>query len=181
MIVFRAFVILLFLATLVGSVAAQREQDPCEPVRSQLSGGNAPDLTLAEIRQNAACYDNAFIRVIGIYRASFENSDLYYPDDGKASAWINFDPFYSAIKHCSAANLKTLNRKDDGTFGFIALGVIKTKGSYGHMNGWDFEFQPICLERVELLSKSGAVFPSQTKETQKKILTWHKQQVRKLY
>lgn len=177
----RISLLLVLPFVVTGSAIAQRVKKPCEEAQIQLAGGNAPDLTLADINKNSDCYNNGFIRVIGIYRVAFENSDLYDPSGGISSAWLAFDPFYAAVKRCSDRNLKVLNRKNGGTFGFVALGIIKTKGRYGHMNGWSYEFNPICIEKVELLSDKGYVFESQPAETKSKILEWYKSEVRKLY
>jgi hypothetical protein len=164
------------------AVSGQDAKDPCGSVKVQLTSSDAPDVTLVEVKKDQLCFDGGFIRAIGIYRVAFENSDLYDPIDQTARAWINLDPFYPAVKRCgSPANLQTLNRKDGGTFGFIALGIIKTQGRFGHMNGWISEFQVICLEKVELLSRSGSVFSAKSGKEQKKILNWYNKEIRKLY
>jgi hypothetical protein len=94
---------------------------------------------------------------------------------------VKFDPFYAAVKRCSNRNLKALNRKNGGTWGFIALGVIRTRGGFGHMNGWKYLFEPICLEKVEALSDSGVIFDSHDDVTKRKIAEWYKNEVKKLY
>jgi hypothetical protein len=63
----------------------------------------------------------------------------------------------------------------------IALGILKTSGRYGHMSGWDREFQVICVEKTVLLSKSWAVFDKQSPAVQDKIVDWYKAAMRKLY
>ena len=164
------------------AIDAHPPQDPCESVRIQLASADAPDVTLADVQKNSRCFNDGFIRVIGIYRTFYENSDLYDPLDQSASAWADFNPFYSAVKRCSTpTDLKILEREKGGTFGFIALGIIKTEGRYGHMGGWTKKFQVICVEKVELLSEEGFVFPSQPEKVQKKILAWYNNEVRKLH
>jgi hypothetical protein len=177
----RPLISLFLLLILSTVVAAQRQKDACETARIQLAGGTAPDLTLAEIKKDARCYDNGFVRVIGIYRVAFENSDLYDPTAQSARAWVALDPFYGAVKQCSYKNLKALDKKNGGTFGFVALGVVKTSGRFGHMGAWTLEFNPICLEKVELLSNNGFVFTSQPANEQLKISNWFKSEVKKRY
>ena len=102
--------------------------------------------TLSDIYKLPQCFDGKFIRLAGIYRIAFENSDLYDPT-GNSSSWVSFDPFYPALKRCSThETLKLLERENGGTFGIVALGIIKTSGRFGHMGGWRSEFQMICLE-----------------------------------
>jgi len=83
------------------------------------------------------------------------------------------------VKRCgSPTNLQILDRKPGGTFELIALGMMKTQGRFGHMNGWDNEFQVICLEKVELLSEKGYVFSAQSEKVRQKILNWYNKEIR---
>jgi len=173
------FIVVLVIVLGAKSSTAQKPIDPCESVRIKLAGSEPTDLTLGEIAKNPTCYADRFVRLIGIYRVAFENSDLYDPDSERARAWVEFDPFYGAIKRCSNRSLKVLDRKDGGTFGFIALGIIRTKGRYGHLNGWDYQFEPICIDKAELLSTSGIMLDEHAMKD--KVVKWYKNEIRKLY
>jgi hypothetical protein len=174
-----SLVVLIF--ALSWTAAAQNQIDPCESVRTKLAGSEPADLTISEIAKNPSCYADQFIRLIGIYRVAFENSDLYDPDSKTARAWVEFETYSAALKRCSRGNLKILNRKNGGTFGFIALGIIRTMGRHGHMNAWDYQFEPICIDNVELISPSGNVFAAHDRMMQDKIVRWYKNEIRKLY
>ena len=167
---------------LASAIVTIGQKDSCEPIKIALASSDAPTYTFAEIRKQPKCFDNAFIEVIGILRTAFENSDFYDPVDHSARAWFTYGPFYSAVKRCSTSqDLKALDREAGGTWGLKALGIVKTNGNFGHMNGWDFEFQAICIENVTPLSPRGYVFASQPEKTQKKIVDWYKNEIRKLY
>jgi hypothetical protein len=149
------------------------EKDLCEETRILLTSSEPLTFTFSDIEKLPQCFDGRFVRIAGVYRSVFENSDFYDPM-GKASAWLAFDPFYPAIKRCSPPNaLKLLNRDAGATFGVIALGILKTNGRFGHMRGWKNEFQIICLDEIKDFSKSGAVFQYQTPQVQKQILEWY--------
>ena len=47
------------------------------------------------------------------------------------------------------------------------------------MNGYAYEFNPICLEKVELLSKTGKAFSAESESDKRKILSWFSAQNRK--
>ena len=163
-------------------INAQRASDRCESISVQLTDPDGADFTLADINKNPGCFENALVRLRAIYRVGFENSDLYDPVDITARAWLDLDKFYPAIKRCGDASaLSTITRKNGGTFGTVALGILKTSSHYGHMGGWNREFQVICIEKAVLLSKSWAVFGSQPSNTQSKIVDWYKAEITKLY
>ncbi len=69
-----------------------------------------------------------------------------------------------------------LDRKNGGTFGFIALGILRRGGAYGYMNGWANELQVICVETIVDFSGSGAVFDYQKPNVRKRILDWYAKQ-----
>lgn len=177
----RVVYISLMIGLGCGFAFAQDANDECNGIKARLADGRSPEVTLSEIEKSPKCWDNGFVHITGIYRTGFENSDLYDPTERSARAWVEFDPFLSALKCCSPKKLNALGHKNGGTFGFIALGIIKAKGGYGHMNGWDFEFQPICLKKVELLSNSWSLLQGQPEAIQNKILNWYSKELQKLY
>ncbi len=172
-------IFVVFCLMLIGIFSAraqttqQNQKDPCKELRFLALGGEAPTVSATDVKNLPQCFDGKFIRLFGVYRIAFENSDLYDPT-GNGSSWISYSPFYSAVEKCSApADLKLLNRKNGGTFGLIAMGVFKSGGFYGHENGWESEFQLICVEEVIDFSKIGTLFQYQTPKVQKQILDWY--------
>ena len=156
----------------------------------------APTVTATDIRNLPQCVHGKFIRLVGIYRVSFENSDFYDPTGEGGRAWITFDPFYSAVNRCSDQQaLHLLERKNGGTFGFVAMGIFhgpeppknvdpglpepirkaleRTTLGYGHLNGWPNEFQVICVEKIVLFSGNGSLFEFQKPDVRKRILSWY--------
>jgi hypothetical protein len=182
-----------------GAAYGQREKpkDPCDELRFMPLLNEAPTITATDVRNLPQCVSGKFIRLVGIYRIAFENSDLYDPtgDEG-GRTWITFDPFYSAVKRCSDRKaLHLLDRKNGGTFGFVAMGIFhgpelpknvdpklpaplrerleRTPLGYGHMNGWPNEFQVICVEEVISFSGDGSLFEYQKPDVKKRILEWY--------
>jgi hypothetical protein len=161
--------VLVFLFCALGVNA----QNSCGSIQTALASVfDSPTFRVAEVTQKPECFDGAFFRVVGIYRVSFENSDLYDPKDEKARAWLSTERFHSAVKRCSGDALKSLNRELGGTWGFTALGIMNTRGRFGHLGGWENQFDVICIENAELLSKEGNVFSSQPTAVQNRIVDW---------
>jgi hypothetical protein len=176
------FLVLSFGVFFTFSAQAQTtqktEKDPCEQTKFQLSSSDPITFTLSDIEKLPQCFDGKFIRLVGVYRIAFENSDLYDPIE-KSSAWLTFDPFYPAIKRCSSSEaLKLLNRESGGTFGIVAMGIINSNGSFGHMSGWKNQFQMICLEEIKDFSKYGLIFQAQPNKVQKQISDWYTKKMR---
>ncbi|MFL6228536.1 MAG: hypothetical protein ACJ741_07125 [Pyrinomonadaceae bacterium] len=184
-----------------GAAYGQQEKpkDPCSDLRFMPLSDEAPTVTATDVRNLPQCVAGKFIRLVGIYRISFENSDLYDPTGDGGGAWVTFDPFYSAVKRCSDHKaLRLLDRKHGGTFGFVAMGILRgpeppkdvdpnlpawfrerleqtprTPLGYGHMNAWPNEFQVICLEEVVFFSGDGSLFEHQKPDVRKRILEWY--------
>ncbi len=171
-------------------------KDPCSELRFLPLMNEAPTIDTTDVRTLPHCFSGKFIRIVGIYRISFENSDLYDPTDENGRTWITFDPFYSVVKRCSNAEaLRLLNREDGGTFGFVAMGIFhgpeppksvdpklpaalrerleRTPLGYGHLNGWPNEFQVICLEKLVKFSDDGSFIEFQKPQVRKRILDWY--------
>jgi hypothetical protein len=151
------------------------DKDPCKELRFMALGGEAPTLSIKEALQFPECVEGKLIRVYGIYRVAFENSD-FYDATGTGSSWLEFGPYYSVTKKCGSPEaLKTLDSKNGGTFGLIALGILRTGGGfgYGHMNGWDSEFQMMCVEDAKKFYKNGFVFSSLPLDVQKQVVNWY--------
>jgi hypothetical protein len=172
--IFIAFGIVLISTFAIHTQTSQQKQkDPCKELRFLALGGEAPTVSATDVKNLPHCFDGKFIRLFGVYRAAFENSDLYDPT-GNGRTWLSYSPFYSAVKKCSSPQaLKLLDRESGGTFGLIAMGVFKSGGGFGHMNGWESEFQLICVEEVKDFSKSGVLFQYQEPKVQKQILDWY--------
>jgi len=191
---------ILFVAIVVNAelVCAQQAnaKDPCKELRFLALMNEAPTVDVTDVRKFPQCFSGKFIRLVGVYRIAFENSDLYDPTDENGRTWITFDPFYSVVKRCSdAAALRLLNRKNGGTFGFVAMGIFhgpeppkfvdpklpaslrerleRTQLGYGHLNGWSNEFQVICIEKVVDFSDDGSFIEFQKPEVRKRILDWY--------
>lgn len=64
-----------------GAVYGQQEKtkDPCSELRFMPLLNEAPTLTATDVRTLPQCVSGKFIRLVGIYRVAFENSDLYDP------------------------------------------------------------------------------------------------------
>jgi len=152
----------------------QKKQDPCSELRFLALMNEAPTISATDIRKLPQCFNGKFIRLIGVYRVAFENSDLYDPTESGGATWVSLDPFYSAIKRCSSPEaLRLLMREKGGTFGFVAMGIFHSGGGFGHLNGWANEFQVICLEQLMDLSDSGNVLEYQNPKAHKRILDWY--------
>jgi hypothetical protein len=90
----------------------QEKSDPCSKLRFMPLLNEAPTISATDVRNLPQCFHGKFIRLVGIYRVAFENSDLYDPTGEGGATWISFDPFYSAVKRCSAPQaLKLLDRE----------------------------------------------------------------------
>ena len=174
----------------------EKPKDPCSEIRFMALLNEAPTITATDVRNLSQCVTGKFIRLVGIYRIAFENSDLYDPTGEGGRTWITFDPFYSAVKRCSDREaLRLLDRKKGGTFGLVAMGILhgpepykngdpklpapmrelleKTPRGYGHMNGWPNEFQVICVEKVVFFSGDGSLLEFQKPDVRKRILEWY--------
>jgi len=174
----------------------EKPKDPCAEVRFMPLLNEAPTITATDVRNLPQCVSGKFIRLVGIYRIAFENSDLYDPTGEEGRTWITFDPFYSAVKRCSDPEaLRLLNRKNGGTFGVVTMGIFhgpepyknvdpklpsalrerleRTPRGYGHMNGWSNEFQVICVEKVVFFSGDGSFIEFQKPDVRKRILEWY--------
>jgi len=164
-------------ALCTGAIAqTNKSVDPCADWR--FVSINAPTITATVLRYLPQCFNGKFIEMVGVYRTFFENSDLYDPTGGDDQrTWVSFDQYDAAVKRCSSSPaMHTLDRKGGGTFGFVALGILRRGGGFGHMNGWANELQVICVETVVKLSDSGAVFDYQKPKARKRILDWYSKQ-----
>lgn len=176
--------------------AQEKPNDPCSDIRFMPLSSEAPTITASDVGNLPQCVHKKFIRLVGVYRITFENSDFYDPTSEAGRTWITFDPYYSAVKRCSDREaMRLLDRKDGGTFGFVALGIFhgpefpknvdpklppdlrerleRTPIRYGHMNGWPNQFQVICVEKAVLLSGNGSVLEAQKPDARKRILEWY--------
>ena len=172
----RTFAICGIVITCSLAACAQqtKQKDPCSELRFLALLNDAPTISVTDVRNLPQCFDGKFIRLVGVYRVAFENSDLYDPTGNGGSTWVSFDPFYSAVKRCSSPQaLKLLDREKGGTFGFVAMGILHRGGGFGHMNGWDNEFQVICLESLVDFSDSGVLLEFQKPNVHKRILDWY--------
>jgi hypothetical protein len=161
-----------------GATQQQKAKNPCDELRFMPLLNEAPTITATDVRTLPQCFNGKFIRLVGIYRGAFENSELYDPTGEEGRTWITFDPFYSAVKRCSApGTLHALDRKDGGTFGFVAMGIFHgpelSRNRYGHENGWPNEFQLICVEKVVVFSGDGSLLEYQKPDVRKRILEWY--------
>jgi len=165
---------LLTCATTYAQQPKQKKDDPCSELRFLAGMNEAPRISATDVRNLPHCFEGKFIRLVGVYRVAFENSDLYDPTASGGRTWVSFDTFYSAVKRCSSAEaLRMLEREKGGTFGFVAMGVFHSGGGFGHMNGWANEFQVICLESVVDFSADGALLEYQNPKVRKRILDWY--------
>ena len=197
----HSILLLVLMAAAIANVATvvgqqQKPRDPCEEPPFMPLLNEAPTITATDVRSLPKCFSGKFIRLVGVYRVAFENSELYDPTGEEGRTWITFDPFYSAVKRCSApGTLQALDRKSGGTFGFVAMGIFhgpelpksvdpklppalresleKHPPGYGHMNRWPNEFQVICIEKVVLFSGDGSVLQYQKPDVRKRILEWY--------
>ena len=171
-------------------------KDACSDTRFMALLNEAPTITATDVRTLPQCVHDKFIRLVGIYRVSFENSDFYDPTGEGGRTWITFDSFYSAVKRCSDPQaLRLLEHKNGGTFGFVAMGIFhgpepsknvdprlpeairksleRTSIGYGHLNSWPNEFEVICVEKIVLFSGNGSLFEFQKPDVRKRILSWY--------
>ncbi len=194
------FILVLSGISFIGAGTAYcqpgKAQDPSSDLRFMPLMNEGPTITATDVRNLPQCVSGKFIRLVGIYRIAFENPDLYDPTGDGGRTWITFDPFYSAVKRCSdRKSLHLLDRKNGGTFGFVAIGIFhgpelpknvdprlptplrerleRTPLGYGHMNGWPNEFQIICVEEVVFFSGDGSVLEYQKPDVKKRILEWY--------
>jgi hypothetical protein len=162
------------------SVRAQttKQQDPCSERQFLPLDNAAPTVTATDIRNLPQCFNGKFIRVVGIYRRIFENSDFYDPTGGGESTWVSFDADDLTVKRCSPSSaIHRLLREDRGTFGFIATGILRRGGGFGHLLSWQNELQVTCIETVVALSKSGNLLYAQEPNARKRILDWYAKQI----
>ena len=193
------FISMFLVVSLGGAIvvcAQEKSNDPCSDIRFIPLSNEAPTITVTDVRKLPQCVHQKFIRLVGIYRITFENSDFYDPTGEGGRTWITFDPYYSAVKRCSDRQaMRLLDREDGGTFGFVALGIFhgpelptnvdpklppdlrerleQTPRRYGHLGGWPNQFQVICVEKAVLLSNSGSVLEAQKPDARKRILEWY--------
>jgi hypothetical protein len=169
-----AYLIILFGSFSTDAQTTQQSpKDSCERTEVLLTSSKPLAFSLSNIYKLPQCFNNKLVRIVGIYRIAFENSDLYDPT-GSGSSWLTSQKFYPIIERCSSPEaLKSLDRKNGGTFGIVAMGIFNTGDGYGHLGGWNSEFQMICLEEVKDFSKSGSMIQYQTPEVKKQITDWY--------
>jgi len=148
-------------------------KDPCKDQRFMTLDGNAPTLSIKDALEFPECIEGRLIRLYGVYSAGFEGSVYGAPSDND-SAWVEFSPYYPITKKCSAAEaISVLKSPGGGTFGLVAYGILKTGGGFGHMNGWDTEFQVMCVDEMKKFSDVTVLLEYQKPNIQKQILDWY--------
>jgi hypothetical protein len=148
----------------------------CNDARFMASSGEAPTLSIKDVLQNPECVEGKVVRLYGIYSVGFEGS-VYHDPTNTDSAWLVISPYYSIAKKCSTREAWNIWKSPDGgTFGLVSLGILRTGGGFGHMNGWDNEFQVMCIEEMKEFSTKTLLFEYQTPDVQKQILSWYKKQ-----
>jgi hypothetical protein len=154
----------------------KREQmagkNPCADLKFQTVDGKAPTMSIMDAIDFPECVNGKVIRLYGIYSAGFEGSVFSDLNDSN-SAWLTLSPFYPIAKKCSDPEaFKIWNSEGGGTFGFVGYGILRTNGGYGHMNGWDNEFQVMCIDEMRKFSDGTLIFKSQTPKVQKQMTNW---------
>jgi hypothetical protein len=109
-----------------------------------------------ELIHNPQKYDQKTVRVRAIYRYGYEWSELYCPNcvDQYRRTWVNPKSLdESCTKAKVAKQLKDSNFKGR-TLRVLMVGKFNgSGGSYGHLNGYQFQFDARCIEEAITLLK----------------------------
>jgi hypothetical protein len=171
------FIALLIAGCLLGSASGQEksraDKKRCTPISALAYEDGVPTITLEALFKEPDCYEGKFIRTYGFFRSGDEISQLYCLDcESSGLIWLDFEEFYPANKRCVAGggNKDTFGK----TVGFAALGVFRTGGGFGHLNGSRHKFSVICIDEVTVLAKDWSVPQSLPEKTLRQMRDWYK-------
>lgn len=117
-----------------------------------------PTVNFCDLVREPAKYEGKTVRVRGIYRTSFEVSELTGPEclGPKRRAWVSFAP-----KQCPDS--KNIGGEDfyGKLADIVAIGEFRSAGGrFGHLGGYPFEFTIACVESVAVRSRPAADNPN---------------------
>lgn len=118
---------------------------------------NAPAIAFCELVRSAERYDSLVVRTNAVFYVDRENETLYDPDcdTEDTHAWVDFDPSYIHSDNNLKQTLIELirpkpNMPERRARVFIVGRLAGPKnGPYGHLNGYQFNFSIIRLEKAE--------------------------------
>jgi hypothetical protein len=170
-------VIVLVIASQMSNVLGQElkrtDNKSCTPISALAYEDGVPTITLESLLSEPHRYEGKFIRTYGFFRSGDEISELYCLDcNSSGLIWLDFEEFYPANKRCVAGggNRDTFGK----TVGFAALGVFRTGGGFGHLNGSQHKFSVICIDEVTVLAKDWGVPRSLPEKTLRQMRDWYK-------
>lgn len=155
MIINRVFATTVFFV-LLGFMTTQSLAQNADSAR-------AVDVSLCELIKNPQKYDRKIVRVRGIYRSSFELSELFCPEcyQKDRRIWI-------ASRALSEKCLKSKERRrldKARTLVVVFVGEFQSsERTYGHSNGYRFQIDLMCVEESRVLSKDKPLLPNELKE-----------------
>jgi hypothetical protein len=102
-----------------------------------------PTLNYCELVQNADAYNGKLVRVRGTYSSWFEHSGLNC-SDCPDSTWCDFS--FDMCPKSKKLKAEIVN--------VIFVGIFKTAGHYGHLNGYHHQLDVSCVEFAQSISKN---------------------------
>jgi len=175
------YLLALVCACLISSAIAQGQNragtQPCTPISPLAYEDGVPTVQLEMLLKEPQCYDGKFIRTYGFYRYGFEISELYCLDcKSSGLIWFDSESYFAAYKRCtSKENQKRLDSENGRTVGVAVLGVVRTGGGFGHLNGSQHQFSVICIDEVKVFANDYAIPQYLSAKTLREMRDWYKQ------
>jgi hypothetical protein len=138
---------------------AAKGQNRSERLRAEIKA--APTMTYCDLLFKSSDYDGKVVRVRGIYKVGFENSDLSSPecDLGFLNTWVTFDSEFDKL---TERKWRGKLQKSDGVQGLdvVFVGRFKEAGSgawsgFGHQNMYSYQLDVLTAESVQPLGTFG--------------------------
>jgi hypothetical protein len=111
-----------------------------------------------ELIESPEKFDKKLIRVKAVYRYGFEWSEIYsLKCETKKRIWV--ERIEKACKNASPIDKLASAQKGGKTVGIIAVGRFRDgkDGRYGHLNGYNFQFEIECFDKAKILDNEGFV------------------------
>ncbi len=125
--------------------------------KPNLAKSDLPTVSFCDLVREPAKYEGKTVRVKGIYRTSFEVSELTGPEclGPRRRAWLSI-----AANQCPDSK----NIGGEEFYGkladIVAIGTFHSAGGrFGHLGGYPFEFNVACVESVTVRARPAADNP----------------------
>jgi len=129
---------------------------PSTAVGGSSDSKDVPTVAYCDLIRNPDAYSGREVRFTAVYRFGYEWEEFYCLDcwELERRTWGEFD---DEVGSCNKRTLRRLTGYE-GTFKMTVVGEFQTsRGRYGHMGAFRYQFVVKCVEGAKRLLKDGRI------------------------